>query len=323
MSHSAQVFVPFRHPWRSFFASRTTVVAAGAWSELSTRRVFILPTRAGLGFAALLLVLLLGAVNYNNNLIFALTFLLSGLGLVTLLHTYRNLAHLELRAGLGRPGFAGERIGFQLWLRPGDGRPRQAIELCGADGYTTRIDIGSEAGSAWLYRTGLQRGRQPLGPVTIATRFPLGLFRAWSRLEVTHAEPVYPAPASPGMAPPRPAAQAHGDSGNTGMGQDDFRDLRNYRPGDSLRQIEWKALARERGLLTRQFAAAQSPEDWLDFAAVPEPDTEARLRRLCRWVLDAEHAQRRYGLRLPGVRIALAQGSAHRDRCLLALADYQ
>lgn len=323
MSRSADLLVPFRHPWKAFFASRTTSVAGGAWSELSARRVFILPTRAGVGFAALLLVLLLGAVNYNNNLIFALTFLLAGLGLVALLHTYRNLAHLELQTGPGRPGFAGERIGFQLWLRPTDGRPRQAIELHSDDGYTARIDVGIEAGSAWLYRTATRRGRLPLGPVTIATRFPLGLFRAWSHLEATHAEPVYPAPASPGMAPPRPAAEGHGDSGSAGAGQDDFRGLRNYRAGDSLRQIDWKALARERGLLTRQFAAAQTPEDWLDFAAASEADTEARLRRLCRWVLDAERARRRYGLRLPGVQIAPAQGTAHRDRCLLALADYQ
>lgn len=322
MSRINPLFALVVRPWMRFSAKRTGRVDGAAWAELGARRVFILPTRAGLAFAGLLLVLLLGAMNYNNNLIFGLTFLLAGLGLVAMLHTYRNLVRLELQAGQGRPGFAGERIGFQVWLRPGDGHPLQAIELRTEEGDVAGVDVGARATPLWLSRTAARRGRLALGRVTVSTRFPLGLFRAWSRLEFAHAEPVYPAPAPPGGAAPRAAGAGHGETGNADAGQDDFRGLRPYHPGDSLRQIDWKALAREHGLLTREFAAAHAPEDWLDFNATPGSDTEARLSRLCRWVLDAERAQRPYGLRLPGVVIQPARGAAHRDRCLLALADF-
>lgn len=321
MNRYAALLAPLLRPWSGVIASSGRV-AGSTWTKLASRRVFILPTRAGLAFAGLLLVLLLGAINYNNNLIFGLTFLLTGLGLVTMLHTYRNLVHLEIQAGQGRPGFAGERVGFQLWLRAGDGRPRQAIELRSPDDDPALLDAGSTASAAWLYRTASVRGRLPLGRVTIQTRYPLGLFRAWSRVDVTHAERVYPAPAPPGAPPPRPASAGMGEIGNVRCGQDDFRGVRPYHVGDSLRRVDWKALAREQGLLTKEFAAAQAPEDWLDFAATPETDTETRLRRLCRWIVDAEHAQRRYGLRLPGLVIAPAHGTAHCDRCLSALADY-
>lgn len=321
MSRLHPLFAPVIRPWMRFSAKRTGRVDGTAWTELGPRRVFILPTRAGLGFAALLLVLLLGAINYNNNLIFGLTFLLSGLGLVAMLHTYRNLVHLELQAGPGRPGFAGEWIGFQVWLRPGDGRPRQAIELrTGED--VARVDVGCEATASWLGRTSARRGRLPLGRVTVSTRFPLGLFQAWSRLEFAHAEPVYPAPAAPGPTPLQDDGRRQNDSGVAVIGQDDFRGLRPYRPGDSLRRVDWKALAREQGLLTKEFAAAQTPEDWFDFDALVEADTEARLRRLCRCILDAERDQHAYGLRLPGLTVPPARGTAHRDRCLLALADF-
>lgn len=309
-------------PWMRFSAKRTGRVDSTAWTELSARRVFILPTRAGLAYAGLLLVLLLGAINYNNNLIFGLTFLLAGLGLVTMLHTYRNLVRLELQAGQGRPGFAGERVGYQVWLRPGDGRPRQAIELRISEGLMAGLDVDTEATPAWLVRPATRRGRLPLGRVTVATRFPLGLFHAWSRLDFTHAEPAYPAPAAPGWAPPRTGEAEQGDVGSAERGQDDFRGLRPYHPGDSLRQVDWKALAREQGLLTKEFAAAHTPEDWFDFEAMPEADVEARLRRLCRWILDAERDQRVYGLRLPGLAIPPGRGTAHRDRCLLALCDF-
>lgn len=304
-----------------FSAKRTGRVDGTAWTELSPRRVFILPTRAGLAYAGLLLVLLLGAINYSNNLIFGLTFLLAGLGLVAMLHTYRNLVRLELQAGQGRPGFAGEGIGFQIWLRPGDGRPRQAIELRTSEGRIAELDIDTQSTSAWLTRQAEQRGRLPLGRVTVSTCFPLGLFRAWSRLDFAHAEPAYPAPAPPGPLPPQAADAGHGDVGRAGTGQDDFRGPRPYRPGDSLRQVDWKALARERGLLTKEFAAAQMPEDWFDFETLAEADTEARLRRLCRWILDAERDRHTYGLRLPGLTLPPARGTVHRDRCLLALCD--
>ena len=305
-----------------WFARRTARVSGAGWTRLRARQVFILPTRIGLAFTILLLVLLLGAINYDNNLIFAFTFLLVGLGLVAMLHTYRNLVHLEFRSGPGRPGFVGGRIEFRLWLRAADGRARQIIEMQNADGSRAVTDAEPAASAIRLERNAVRRGRLALGKLTVATQFPLGLFRAWSDLDVVQTEPVYPAPAPPGEPPQAVAVDERGARAGAWAGADDFRGLRRYRPGDSLRQIDWKALAREQGLLTKQFGGALPPEDWLDFASAHDTDPEARLSRLCRWVLDAEQAQRRYGLRLPGMTIAAGQGEAHRDRCLLALADF-
>ena len=322
MTLRTALLTQLKRPWAAFFQTRTGRVARGAWAELVPRRVFILPTRAGLGFAGLLLVMLLGAINYNNNLIFGFTFLLTGLALVTMLHTYRNLTYLQLHVGHGRPGFAGENVGFQIWLRPGDDRYRYNVELRASDSHSTDlVDITAEGSSTWLYRDAPRRGRLTLGAVTVTTCFPLGLFRAWSRLEFANSELVYPAPAATGPQPPAPADQGKGHA-SLEAGQDDFRGLRNYHPGDSLRHVHWKALAREQGLLTKEFAAPHAPECWFDFQATPENEVEAKLRRLCRWVLDAERARLRYGLRLPGLSIDPARGVAHRNHCLAVLAEY-
>jgi uncharacterized protein (DUF58 family) len=320
MTSTARFSAALFHPWKTLFQARTGRVAGSAWIELQPHRIFILPTRAGLGFAGLLLVMLLGAINYSNNLIFALTFLLAGLGLVTMLHTYRNLSHLELRAGQGRPGFVGERLGYQVWLRPGDGRPRQAIWLrAGSASALTPVPLKGDA--VWLHLEARQRGPLPLGMVTISSSYPLGLFRTWSRVVFTHSELAYPTPAPPGPPPPTLAEGKH-QSGSQQAGPEDFRGLRNYRPGDSLRHVHWKALAREQGLLTKEFGSDQARSCWLDFASTPEQDSEARLRRLCRWILEAERAQLNYGLRIPDLVISPARGNAHRDRCLAALATF-
>ena len=48
---------------------------------LAQRRVYILPSKMGIYFSAMMLVMLLGAVNYNNSLAYALTFLLASISL--------------------------------------------------------------------------------------------------------------------------------------------------------------------------------------------------------------------------------------------------
>ena len=105
-------------------------------------------------------------------------------------------------------------------------------------------------------------------------------------------------------------------------GEDEFQFLRAYRVGDSPRRIAWHVFARERGLLTKQFAAEVSGEIWLDLQLAPEAALEAKLSRLARWILDAESANIPYGLRLPGIEIPPAKGNMHRHRCLEQLALY-
>lgn len=309
------------HPWKTLFRARTGQAPGLSWIALSARRIFILPTRAGMGFAGLLLVMFLAAINYDNNLIFGLTFLLASLALVTMLHTYRNLAHLQLRVGQGQPGFVGDRLGFQLWLRSNEGRTRYAVVVTTVAGDTARTHVTADGNSLWLHPEARTRGPNRLGLVTIGSTYPLGLFYAWSRVEFAHSELAYPAPAPPG--PPLPSTgDGKRHSGAHNSGPEDFRGLRTYRAGDSLRHVHWKALARERGLLTKEFGGGQAGSCWLDFTATPEQDLENRLRRLCRWVLEAERAQLSYGLRLPDQSIPPARGNAHRDRCLSALAMF-
>ena len=66
--------------------------------------------------------------------------------------------------------------------------------------------------------------------------------------------------------------------------------------------------------------ASQAADLWLDYGATGLSDKEAQLSRLCAWVRSAELQDLRYGLRLPGVHIAPASGTAHLRHCLEALA---
>jgi len=299
---------------------------------LGHRRVYIVPSRLGLFFGAALLVLLIGSINYALSLGFALTFLLAGMGIAGMVQTTRNLAQISIRAMRADPVFAGEEVRFRLALDNGAAFDRPEILAQHlASGAQCRVDVGAGAAAqADLPVPAGQRGWQPLGRVMLETRFPLGLFRAWSTVRPDSRCLVYPRPEPGALPPPAPSAQAGGTRAHA-QGSDDFSGLRAYQPSDSPRHVAWKSAARSDALLsrsddmlTKQFAGEAVAELWLDLAGLPASlGLEARLSRLTGWVLAAERGGALYGLRLAGTEIAPGRGDAHRAACLEALALYE
>ena len=293
--------------------------------ELVHRRVYIVPARLGWFFGSTLAVLLIGSINYALSLGFVLTFLLAGLGLAGMVHTARNLARIAVTAGRAAPVFAGEAAQFRLYL---DGRAafdRPAILARHvASGSQLVVDIPARgAAELTLSVPAERRGRLALGRVMLETRFPLGLFRAWSYLEPDVRCVVYPRPERSPL-PPQSGEAAAGALHAPTPGSDDFAGLRNYQPSDSPRHIAWKAVARSEEMLTKQFAGDAAAELWLDARLLPPRlGLEQRLSRLAGWVLAAERAGAHYGLRLPGVEIAPGRGELHQAACLQALALYE
>jgi uncharacterized protein (DUF58 family) len=288
---------------------------------LNHRRIFILPTRYGLVFGLVLFVMLLGSINYNNSPAHLLTFLLGSLALVSILHAYRNLAGLIIRTGSAEPVFAGGQAQFPLLLDNHGGVPRYALDVRFGKQAPVICDLASDS-RTWtkLPLAARDRGRLYSGAVTLSTRFPLGLFRSWTRLDLGMWCLVYP---RPGPFEDWPSSQATGGSRETGHepGMEDFVGLRAHAPGDSPRHIHWKAAARDQELLTKRFGAEADEDLWLDWQTLPSAmNMEARLSRLCRWVLEAHAAGRRYGLRLPDGQFGPGHGEPHLHRCLEALA---
>ncbi len=289
---------------------------------LGQRRVYILPTRLGWLYGATVGILLVGSINYALQLGFALTFLLAGLGLVGMVHTTRNLARLTVSAGRAEPVFAGESAQFRLYLDNQARYDRPAILVRHqASGAQVVLNLAPGAvGEAVLGVPAARRGWLPLTRVLLETRFPLGLFRAWSYVEPEARCLVYPRPERAPLPAPTPDAEA-GAARAQALGSDDFSGLRAYQPQDPPRHVAWKAVARADDMFTKQFAGAAGIELWLDWARLAAGlDAEQRLSRLAGWVLAAEQGGARYGLRLPELVLAPDRGDAHCAACLQALA---
>ena len=286
---------------------------------LVQRRIFILPTRQGYAFAFTSIVLLVASINYAISLGFVLTFMLMSMAGVAMLHTWRNLAHLKLRPGRCDPVFAGETAHFGITVEtPALTRFAIAVRRKGEE--PVYADVGMEESAAIsLPVSAARRGLLRCGRMEIFTRYPVGLFHAWSYVDFDLHVIVYPKPDASAGSPPAQSRSAS-EEGIPVAGDEEFNMLRAYLPGDAPKLIAWKALAREQELLTKEFSATASSELWIDWDEARAPGVEARLSMLCHWVLQAERFGQGYGLRLPGVVIAPARGEAHRARCLEALA---
>lgn len=285
-------------------------------------RIFILPTRQGLLLSAILLTMLLGSLNYNNSMGFALTFLLMGVSFIAILHTYRNLARLELSIGKVTPVFAGEDAVFTIIVKNPGAYTRHSLILQLRQQPPVFAHVaGNTSVSVPLTQRTTHRGVLHMERLTLSTRFPLGLFCAWSHLGLHAPCIVYPAPRGSSMPllPPQDDKGAYAHR----VGDDDFAGQRSYQPGDTLARVNWKAAARGQGLLIKEFTGAEAAALWLDWYRFPGLDDEARLSQLCQWVLDADTAGHRFGLRLPGRQIGPGAGAAHKHICLGALALFQ
>ena len=288
---------------------------------LGQRRVYVLPTRAGLVYACSLLVMLVGAINYNLSLGHVLTFLLGGLGIAAILNTFRNLAGIRISPGRCEPVFAGECAQFSILVENRRDEMRCALHINLPDAPVQTFDVAALASAApVLALRAERRGWLALPRLTIATTYPLGLVRAWSYCAPDQRCLVYPAPAA--EAPPLPrAADGRDGVARSGAGRDDFAGLRQHQLADSPRHVAWKAAARQGGpLLTKQFSGESARRVALDWDALPAAGVEPRLSILARWVCEAHAAGLAWSLRLPGAELGEGSGESHYHACLGALA---
>lgn len=289
-------------------------------ARFDRRRVYVLPTRFGLFYATLLLTMLVGALNYNNNPALLLALLLVSAGLASLVAAQLQLSGLAIVAFDAEPVPAGMPMPLRLHAQAPAGRVRRGLQVDADDrGQTWLLNLESGRGEADVLLPTARRGWVDLPRLRVSTVRPLGLARAWGYVWPDTPLLVYPAPEAVG--PPLPPGS--GDRVQTRLhpSGDDVHHLRSYRTGDARRAIAWKPSARRDTLLVREYEQPLGAEVLLQWTATAGLAYEARIARLARWVDEAERDGRRYRLDLPGhPAFGPDHGAHHRHACLRALA---
>ncbi|MDR2261180.1 MAG: DUF58 domain-containing protein [Azoarcus sp.] len=288
-------------------------------------RIVLLPTAAGVFWCMAVLALLATAINYGNNLVFALAFVLLSIWLTAAWQCRRNLHRLEWRPGPQATAFAGETLHLSGSVRSAARRRRDPVLLCAGHGRQRRRGLAAvlapDAGATLeLSLPAPARGRRQIGDLHLLSPHPLGLWRA-RRAVPDMTALIYPRPAGgralPGQSPhPAHLRQEAGD----------FHGVRAYRPGDPPRRVNWRIYGRRDELAINDFDGGGGGHAlWLDIAAC-EGEVESRLSQLCQWVREAEHRGLEYGLQLghapaeAAARARPGRGRKHLDDCLRRLA---
>lgn len=293
---------------------------------LGQRNIYILPTRAGFTFAATMLVMLLASINYQLNLGFALTFLLTGAGIVSMHLTHGNLRGLTLHLRPLQPGFAGDPVLLDVVVS-NPGRERHGLALRFEDRTLFgQADAWCDAsaggqGQAHLSFQPMHRGWHAAPALVLETNFPFGLFRAWTVWRPASRALAWPRPEQPPPPLPRSATAPGDERARPNASGSELDGVRPWRRGDTMRQVAWKKVARSGELVSRDTAGTASRSLWLDWAESSGGDTETRLSRLTAWVLLAHRDGLDCGLRLPGVELQPQHGEGHRRAALDALAQ--
>lgn len=289
---------------------------------LSQANVFIFPTRSGFTFGGLLVILILGAINYQNSLVYGTAFLLGSMFIITILYTFRNLSGLTIELAESNRGFVGENVEFAVRVERPKGRGREGIQIGWPNGYKQWAEVfDTEAAVVNLYVQATQRGWLEPGRMLVETYFPLGLLRAWTWVDINARALVYPKPMFGDT--PLLHSSAHRDDGVLidPLGSDDFVDIRQYAPGDPIKNILWRSFARNDDVVVKRYASYVEPRLWFDFSQLPG-DVEEKLSRIAGWALEATQGEREFGVRFPTFDIAPGLGQAHLDRVLKELALY-
>ncbi len=325
--------------WRWFFNGNTI---GARWLDrriprqkkqrLSHKNIFILPSKASISFAVLVIALWLLGINYQNNLVLVLAFFLFSLIITSIFHTYKNLSGLLVEVISADPCFMGEIAHIRVRVS-GDFHSSQSyrhvvLQWAGGDEHIVSLDKQQQQLLSLTIPVQHRGWFQP-PRLHIFTHYPLGLSYAWSYLAMDIEVLVYPKPLASTLSLTQCAYDDQDNDDidyqkNTAQGySDEFAGLRQYQHGDPLRDLDWRSYARGQGLSTKMYEEYVGQALWLDWEQLSGLNREQRLSYLCAAVLHYSQTSTVYGLSLPNITIAPNQGEAHLNQVLKALALYE
>lgn len=288
--------------------------------QFRQKNIYILPTRYGWLMLAIILLILIAATNYQNNMGYMAAFILLSIGALSTFYTYRNLRQLNLRIIKPESVFAGEKAHLSFEVRNDTVQYRASVGFGENKKKASLIDIPEK--SFRMFKEPFKpekRGWFKFPRMVITSVFPFGIFQVWSWFKSPYEMLVFPKP----IAPPLPLNDGYegAEEGNQSIkGSEDFFGVKEYQAGDPLKQVMWKAFARERGILTKEFEDKVGQQQLLSWQSVSHYDKELALSYLCYELIEADKKGIDFGLQMPHQTFELARGKKHLHTCLEALA---
>lgn len=287
-------------------------------------------TRAGTFFTVGTMATGGAAIHSGNNLLFLLVGAMLGLIAANGWFSERALRGLVVTRTRTPSGPAGEptQLGYRVENRKRR-LPTVALRIREAglpgEAFVSYLTAGSSVETVSNLRFE-RRGVVPLGRVVLETRFPFGLFRKERDIHLAGEVLVWPRRAGneeAALAAAEQDAQTHMGASSRSLGaRAEFVSLRDYRPGDEVRDIHWASTAKRGQPIVREFEGERGRPRWLcvDTRTAPGPAAEAMLERAAAVALGFHRRDASFGFLAPPFRIAPGKGRSQVVRVLEAMA---
>ncbi len=285
-------------------------------------QTYILPTRFGLSYGVALVLMLMIAFGYSNNLVFFVCFFLTSFGLVSMLITNQNIKHFNLLNLSAKPFFADALGEALLQVRVNSKSDLQNIQIQAQNSQRLLEEVPAQVET--LIPFPLQkttRGRHRFPALRIESHYPFQLCRSWKTIRSSQEYLVYPSRLGSSHFPRQGEGPENEKQVGKKISDDDFAGFKPYGKTDSPRRIDWKATARSNSIQVKIFESSEGQNLVFTWEQTHDLDSfEARLSQLALWVDLAERSGHKYQVILPGFQSHLSRGSTHWQECLTALA---
>ncbi|KZN64393.1 DUF58 domain-containing protein [Pseudoalteromonas luteoviolacea] len=291
---------------------------------LSHENIYVVPSKSGFLFLFFALLNFVIGINYQNNLILGVAYLMLMLQISALFYGYMNLHGMRLELLDIQSNFVGNHNLAKFRITPSAEVYSLNIfhsEFDNLDFRNKHFDVKPQNQIIKLHLE--RRGKYSSGKFKIQSSYPFGLVNVWSYLLPNKQFYVYPAPLKCELDI-QSSLEADTDTGVKSKRSDSFEDfssLTKYQKGMSKNRISWRHFAKSQELLVKDYEGEeQSISHVLDFFKV-EGGKETKLSKLCYQVLEADKQGHEFALKLPNAYIKMGSGESHVTRCLEALSE--
>ena len=299
---------------------------------LKNNKIYIIPTRFGILYFIVIIVMILTGATYSNNLIYLLGFFLFSVFVSGMVQTHNNIKGLQIKILNVEDCFEGEDTQVMVQILNPTKKTKQTIRIIASD-KSIRHEIPGKAEVIEPHKSVTlqfpiqtqERGDFQLKKVNIYTNYPVGLFRSWMYQKVSFTYFVYPRPLNFSQS----RFQLKGEKENLRAGSEsyhslesDFKEHRNYQYGESYRRIDWKAYARKRLLLVKNFDGSSGNLKSFDYNELSHLNTEQKLQQLSFWIFESKREKESFQLILPQFKLSSGNTESHAKSGLRALAIF-
>ncbi|MBH0027407.1 DUF58 domain-containing protein [Pseudoalteromonas sp. SWN29] len=290
---------------------------------LEHRTIYVLPSSLGWYFVIVAILNFVMGINYQNNLILIMSYLMFVVIIIAVLMGYSNAKGLTVKFKDAFNSYSPQKPNIRFELQSPSVTQSINLTYQGTEQTQQHTDeVDSKTQLLTLNLPYSSRGKYAVQRIKIASNYPFGLITVWSYIQLQTDIFVYPSLEQVLSDTHTSMLDEQADKGiSKESGSEEFESLIPHLPEMGLQRISWKHYAKTQQLLVKEFADFKTANALFDFTLM-NGDTEQRLSQLCFLVCEATEQNTPFMLKLPSKTINTNTGLQHKQQCLALLCSF-